>query len=62
MSDGPTPEMVAAALRNRKNPVNKKLKPVEMRGRGYQLYVKEQQTMGETPVSYEEWMKTQNPM
>jgi hypothetical protein len=47
------------ALRTRKNPVNQKLKPIEMRTRGYQLYSKEQQAMGETPVSYEEWMKTQ---
>lgn len=62
MSDGPTPEMVAAALRNRKNPVNKKLKPMEMHARGYQLYVKEQQAMGEPAVPYEEWMKTQQPM
>lgn len=59
MSDGPTPEMVAKALRDRKNPVNKKLKPMEMRSRGYQLYTKEAQVMGETPKSYEEWMKTQ---
>jgi hypothetical protein len=54
--------MVAAALRNRKNPVNKKLKPMEMHARGYQLYVKEQQAMGEPAVPYEEWMKTQQPM
>lgn len=59
MSDGPTPEMVAKALRERKNPVNPKLKPMEMRARGYQLYAKEQQAMGEPAVSYEEWMKTQ---
>ena len=59
MSDGPTPEMVAKALRDRKNSVNSDLKPIEMRGRGYQLYVQEQKALGETPVSYEEWMKTQ---
>lgn len=62
MSDGPTPEMLAKALRERQNPANTKLKPIEMRGRGYQLYVQEQKQMGETPVSYEEWMKTQSPM
>lgn len=59
MSDGPTPAMVAKALRERKNPVNENLKPVEMRARGYQLYKKEQQALGETAVPYETWMKTQ---
>lgn len=41
------------------NPDNPKLKPIEKRGRGYQLYVKEAQVMGETPLSYEEWIKGQ---
>lgn len=59
MSDGPTPEMVAKALRDRKNPVNPKLKPIELRSRGYQLYANEQKAMGETPVDYEEWIKSQ---
>ncbi len=59
MSDGPTPEMVAKALRNKKNPVNTTLKPMELRSRGYQLHVKEAQVMGETPMDYESWMKTQ---
>lgn len=59
MSDGPTTKMLADAVRNKQNPVNKTLKPLEMRARGYQLYVKEQQQMGETPMSYESWMKTQ---
>lgn len=62
MSDGPTPEMVAKALRDKKNPVKKELHPVEMRARGYQLYKREAQTMGEPVKSYEEWMKTQEPM
>jgi hypothetical protein len=62
MSDGPTPEMVAKALRERKNPQNTKLKPMEMRGLGYQLYVQEQKQLGEAPVAYEEWMKTQSSM
>jgi hypothetical protein len=48
------------ALRTGKNPVNKNLKdPLNLRMRGYQLYTKEQQTLGEPSVSYEEWMKTQ---
>lgn len=55
-------QYVIEALRTAKNPVNKKLKPMELRTRGYQLYVKEQQAMGESPVSYEEWMKTQDPI
>lgn len=59
MSEGPNKEMLVKALRTRKNPVNDKLKPLELRSRGYQLYVAEQKSMGETPVSYEEWMKTQ---
>lgn len=59
MSDGPTPEMVAKALRERKNPVNSALKPMEMRSRGYQLYTKEAQINGETPMSYEKWMASQ---
>lgn len=56
---GPTTEMVAKALRTVKNPENKKLKPMEFRSRGYQLYTKEAQINGETPMSYEAWMKTQ---
>jgi hypothetical protein len=59
MSDGPTQKMVADALRTKQNPINKELKPLELRARGYQLYAKEQQAMGETPVSYEQWMKSQ---
>lgn len=53
-----TQEFVSAALRGQ-NPKNPKLKPIEMRARGYQLYKKEAETMGETPVSYDEWIKTQ---
>ncbi len=59
MSDGPTSAQVAKALRERKNPNNPNLKPLEMRARGYQLYKKEAEVMGETAKSYEEWIKTQ---
>lgn len=34
-------------------------RPLDQRRRGYQLYAKEQQTMGEPAVPYEEWMKSQ---
>jgi hypothetical protein len=34
---------------------------LDQRGRGYQLYVKEQEMNGEPAVSHEEWMKTQDP-
>lgn len=50
---------LVAALRNKSNPDNPKLKPIEQRRRGYQLYAKEAQIMGETPQSYEEWIKGQ---
>lgn len=52
---------IVDALRGKttSNPDNPKLKPIEQRRRGYQLYAKEAQLMGETPVSYEEWIKTQ---
>lgn len=60
MSDGPTPEMVAKALRDRKNSVDPKKKPMEMQSRGYQLHVQEAKSMGDTPMSYEAWLK-QNP-
>ena len=49
------------ALRGKKpsNPENPKLKPVEQRRRGYQLYAQEAQQMGEPVVSYEEWIAGQ---
>lgn len=62
MSDAPTPEMIAKALREAKNPVNKKLKPMEMRSRGYQLYKQEAMVNGEPVVPYEQWILTQDPM
>lgn len=34
-------------------------RPVDQRRRGYQLYAKEAQVMGETPKSYEEWIAEQ---
>lgn len=34
---------------------------LDKRGRGYQLYVKEQEAMGESAVPYEQWSKTQSP-
>lgn len=34
-------------------------KPLEQRRRGYQLYVQEAQVNGEDPLSYEEWIKSQ---
>jgi hypothetical protein len=46
-------------LRSGKNPDNAKLKPIEQRRRGYQLYVKEQKQMGEPAISYEEWLASQ---
>lgn len=42
-----------------KNPKNPKLKPIEQRRRGYQLYAKEAQVNGEDPLSYEEWIVSQ---
>jgi hypothetical protein len=36
-------------------------RPLDQRGRGYQLYTKEAELNGETPLSHEEWMKTQDP-
>lgn len=62
MSDGPTPEMVAKALRNRKNPADAKKRPIEMQARGYQLHVQEAKAMGETPMSYESWLKQSSGM
>ncbi len=62
MADGPTPEMVAKALRERKNPVNSNLQPIEMRSRGYQLYAQEAKVNGETPMPYADWMKTQQKL
>lgn len=52
-------EHLIAALRGRGNPDNEKLLPANMGTRGYQLHVKESQSMGETPMSYAEWIKTQ---
>lgn len=53
-------QAIIKALRNPKaNPDNPKLKPIEQRRRGYQLYAKEAQTMGEPVLSYEEWIKSQ---
>lgn len=34
-------------------------RPLDKRLRGYQLYAKEQQQMGEPVQSYEEWIKSQ---
>lgn len=52
---------IVAALRNKpaSNPDNPKLKPIEQRRRGYQLYAQEAQQMGEPVVSYEEWIAGQ---
>lgn len=50
---------MVAALRNKSNPDNPKLKPIEQRRRGYQLYAQEAQQMGEPVVSYEEWIAGQ---
>ncbi len=33
--------------------------PMPTKTRGYQLYVKEAELNGETPKSYDEWIKTQ---
>lgn len=60
MSDGPTPEMLSKALRERKNQADPKKRPIEMQARGYQLHVQESKAMGETPMSYADWLK-QNP-
>jgi len=57
MSEGPTPEMVAKALRSGKNPVDPKKKPVQLQARGYQLYTKEAELNGETPLPYDKWLK-----
>lgn len=34
-------------------------RPLDQRRRGYQLYAKEAQVMGDTPKSYEEWIAEQ---
>lgn len=38
---------------------NPNMGPIEQRRDGYRLYLQEKNSSGETPVSYEEWMKTQ---
>lgn len=43
----------------KENPKNPKLKPIEQRRRGYQLYAQEAQANGEDPLSYEEWIVSQ---
>ena len=54
-------QAIIKALRDRTkgNPDNPKLKPVEQRRRGYQLYAKEAQIMGDPVKSYEEWIVEQ---
>lgn len=53
-------QAIIKALRSPKsNPDNPKLKPIEQRRRGYQLYAKEAQLMGEPVRSYEEWIVEQ---
>jgi len=34
-------------------------RPLDQRRRGYQLYAQEAQTNGEDPMSYEEWISSQ---
>lgn len=34
-------------------------RPLDQRRRGYQLYAQEAGQMGDTPVSYEEWIRQQ---
>jgi hypothetical protein len=36
-------------------------RPVDQRLRGYQLYAKEAQVMGEQPMPYEQWISQQSP-
>ncbi len=36
-------------------------RPLDQRRDGYRLYTREQQSMGEPAVTYEEWIKTQSP-
>lgn len=53
-------QAIIKALRSpKRNPDNPKLKPIEQRRRGYQLYAKEAQVMGEPVLSYEEWIAGQ---
>lgn len=54
-------QAIIKALRDRTkgNPDNPKLKPIEQRRRGYQLYAKEAQMMGDPVQSYEEWIAGQ---
>lgn len=54
-------QAIIKALRDRTkgNPDNPKLKPIEQRRRGYQLYAKEAQIMGDPVLSYEEWIAGQ---
>lgn len=56
------PESIKAvidALRKKKTEAPPKLKPLEQRRRGYQLYAQEAQVNGEDPLSYEEWIASQ---
>ena len=34
-------------------------RPLDQRRRGYQLYAQEANQMGDTPMSYEEWISSQ---
>lgn len=34
-------------------------RPADQQRRGYQLYAKEAQVMGETPKSYDEWIQSE---
>ena len=53
------------ALRDRaakvatQNPSNAKLKPIEQRRRGYQLYVQEANQLGDDPKPYDDWIRGQ---
>lgn len=59
MSDKTVMDHIIAALRGRGNPDNSDLLPANMSLRGYQLYVKEAQQMGEQVVPYQMWIKQQ---
>lgn len=50
IQSGPNPRTVTP---------NQNLGPIEQRRDGYRLYQQEKSANGESPVSYEEWLSTQ---
>lgn len=58
------PSKVKALIESVRNKLTSSAKtpsgrPLDQQRRGYQLYAKEAQAMGESPKSYEEWMESE---